>query len=80
MEALKNMSQNSKDIRKIKNKRKKSLALKASTSFDDDEDELDENKSKEEDDEMAFLSKKLQRILSEKRRTIPQRRNQNKNE
>ena len=61
-------------------KRKKSLALKASTSFDDDEDELDENESKEEDDEMVLLSKKLQRILRKKGMTIPQRRNQNKNE
>ena len=48
-------------------KRKKTLALKASNSFDDDEDELDENDSKEDEDEMALLSKKLQRILKEKR-------------
>ena len=48
-------------------KRKKTLTLKASNSFDDDEDKLDENDSTEDEDEMAFLSKKLQRILREKR-------------
>ena len=32
-----------------------------------DEDEMDNNESKEDEDEMALLSKKLQRILREKR-------------
>ena len=53
--------------RKGDDERKKTLALKASNSFDDDEDELDDNESKEDKDEMALLSKKLQRILREKR-------------
>ena len=39
--------------------------MKASNSFD--EDEMDENELKEDEDEMAFLSKKLQKILREKR-------------
>ena len=61
------------------------MALKASSSFDDDEDELDDNESKKDQDEMAFLSKKLQRIFrekinKEKRRLVPQRKYQNKNE
>ena len=47
-------------------KRKKSLALKASSSFDDeDEDKLVDNESKEHEDEMALLSKKLQKTLGE---------------
>ena len=57
-------------------KRKKTLALKASGSFSDDEDKLDENETKEDEDEMALLSKKLQRLLREKgnkgkRRPVP---------
>ena len=66
-------------------KGRKKLVLKASNSFYDDEDELDDNESKEDEDEMALLSKKLQRILREKRnkenrRLIAQRKNQIKNE
>ena len=57
-------------------KRKKTLALKASSSFSNDEDKLDENETKEYEDEMALLSKKLQRILrgkrnKKKRRPVP---------
>ena len=61
-------------------KRNKSFALKASISFNDDEDELDENESIEEKDEMALLSKKLQRILREKRKPMSQKKNPIKNE
>ena len=48
-------------------KKKKSLIPKASSSFDDDENELDDLESKENEDKMAILSKKLQRIVREKR-------------
>ena len=41
--------------------------MKASRSFDEEEDKLDDNESKDDEDEMALLSKKLQRILREKR-------------
>ena len=66
-------------------KGRKTLALKASNSFDNDELELDDNESKEDEDKMAFLSKKLQKILREnrnkvRRRPLPQRKNSNKNE
>ena len=65
--------------------KKKTLALKASNSFDDDENELDQNDLKEGKDEMALLSKRLQRILrekrnKEKRRLQPKRKNINKTE
>ena len=45
----------------------KGRKLEASNSLDDDNDELDENESKEDEDEIALLSKKLHRILGEKR-------------
>ena len=41
--------------------------MKASSSFDDEDDKLDEFETKEEEDDMALLSKKLQRILKEER-------------
>ena len=67
------------------NKRKKYLTLKASNSFENDEDELDNLESKDDEDEMALLSKKLQRILKEnknkeKRKIVPQKKVQNKHE
>ena len=59
--------------------------MKASNSFDKDEDEMDDNEPEEDEDEMVLLSKKLQKILREKRnkengRPIFQRKSQNKNE
>ena len=58
--------------------------MKASNSFDDNEVEVDDNESNEDDNEMAFLSKKHQRTPKErrnkeKRRPIPQIKNQNRN-
>ena len=46
---------------------------------------MEDNESKEDEYEMSLLNKKLQRILrekrnKEKRRPVPQRKNQNKNE
>ena len=54
-------------------KKIKTLALKASNSFDDDEDKLDENDSNKDEDEIALLSKKLQRILRDKRNNVKRR-------
>ena len=48
-------------------KKKISLALKSSSSFNEEEDELNEFESKDEEDEMALLSEKLQKILREKK-------------
>ena len=45
-------------------KKKKTLALKALNSFDEEVDEVD---TKDEEDEVTLLSKKLQRILKDKR-------------
>ena len=41
---------------------------------------MDENESKEDEDEMAFLSKKLQRFLREKRKPMSQKKNPIKHE
>ena len=69
-ELYRNLEEHELELKRYKrngdDKGNKSLVLKASKSFDDDEDELDDNESKEDEDEMAFLSKKLQRILREK--------------
>ena len=66
-------------------KKKRTLALKASNSFDDKDDELDEFETKDEEDKMALLGNKLQRILREKRnkenrKTLPQKKNLNRND
>ena len=65
--------------------KKKSLTLKASNSFNDEDNELNEINTKGEEDEMVLLSKKLQRILKdnknkEKRKTLLQKKNLNKND
>ena len=52
------------------------MALKASSSFDNDEDELDDNESKEDEDEMVFLSKKLQRKIWGKKKELKRKENQ----
>ena len=59
--------------------------MTTSILFDDAEDKLYVFEIKDDENEMALLSKKLQRILrdkrnKEKRKTLPQRKNQNKND
>ena len=44
-------------------KKKGSLVLKASNSFDNDKDELAKFGIEDDEDDMALLSEKLQRIL-----------------
>ena len=62
-----------------------SLALKASNSFNDEDDELNEIDIKDKEDEVALLSKKLQRILrdkrnKEKRKPLPPKKNTNRDD
>ena len=49
--------------RKDDERRKRSLTLKATTSLNDDEDELESLDDLEEDEDLAILSKKYQKIL-----------------
>ena len=51
----------------INENKKNSLALKAINLFDNKDEEFDETKAKYEKDEIAFISKKLQKILKKKR-------------
>ena len=65
-------------------KRRKDPWLKASNLFDDEDDELNEIDIKDEE-EMAFLSKKLQKILRDKRnkeerKTLLKKKNVNRND
>ena len=54
---LKRFSKNDED------RRKQCLALKVVTNFDDDEEELESLKDLNKDEDLAFLSKKYQKIF-----------------
>ena len=62
-ELYRNLEEHELDLKRYKkngdDKRKKSLALKALSLFHDEENELNDNDSKENEDEVAFLCKKL---------------------